>query len=367
MTQISKIFLTNFRNFAGKKIEFSGGLNLLLGKNGVGKTNALEALTVLGRGASLRGDNFEMMISEGEKNFTLRAEISQHEFIENIAVSFDLEKKKKIFHVNNEPLSSKRQDDVKNHLVNFVFLTPQIEQLFISGKSQRRDYLDKIVADINFSHISQINNYQKLLRERLLILQKYRGAKGAEKWLDIVENQIAETGTAIAFSRIEAVDFFNKAIASFSTNFPKTKLQIIGELEEKVASENAVKIEEFYRQKLQENRKIDFENFKTNFGIHRCDFDAIFLDKQMSALRSSTGEQKAIMISITLARAKISSAYKNQPTILIFDEVVSHLDEGRKNNLFEEILQSGLQSFSSATSRDLIPGEFLQKGAIIEF
>ncbi len=367
MTQISKISLTNFRNFSAKKIDFLPGLNLLIGQNGVGKTNALEAMTVLGRNASLRGDNFEMMIGHEGKNFVLRSEILGHEFIENIAVSFDLEKKKKFFHVNDEPLSSKRQEDVKNHLINFVFLTPQIEQLFISGKSQRRDYLDKIVADINFSHTSQINNYQKLLRERLLILQKYRGSKGAEKWLDIVENQIAETGTAIAFSRIEAVEFFNKAIASFSSNFPKTKLQIIGELEEKTLSENAVKIEEFYRERLRENRKVDFESFKTNFGIHRCDFDAIFLDKQMSALRSSTGEQKAIMISITLARAKISSSYKNQPTILIFDEVVSHLDEGRKNHLFEEILQSGLQSFCSATSRDLIPNSFLQKGVAVEF
>lgn len=366
MTQISKISLTNFRNFEAQKIEFSDGLNFLVGQNGVGKTNVLEALTVLGRNASLRGDNFEMMIGELKKNFVLRGEILGHEFIENIAVSFDLEKKKKLFHVNGEPLGSKRQEDVKNHLINFVFLTPQIEQLFISGKSQRRDYLDKIVADINFSHIAQINNYQKLLRERLLILQKYRGAKSAEKWVDVIENQIAEIGTAIAFSRIEAVEFFNKAIASFSSNFPKTKLQIIGELEEKTLSENAVKIEEFYLQKLRENRGLDLENFKTNFGIHRCDFDAIFLDKKMSALRSSTGEQKAIMISITLARAKISASYKNQPTILIFDEVASHLDERRKNYLFEEILQSGLQSFFSATSRDLIPSSFLQKGMVVE-
>jgi len=358
MAQISKISLTNFRNFPAKKIEFSFALNLLVGENGVGKTNILEALTLLGRNASLRGDNFDAMIAEGEKNFVLRAEIIDHEFIENIAVNFDLEKKKKLFYINDEPLSSKRQDDVKNYLINFIFLTPQIEQLFISGKSERRDYLDKIVSDINLDHQSRINNYQKLLRERLVILQKYRNQKGGEKWLDAIENQIVELGVAIASSRLEAIDFFNKAIASFASNFPKTQLRVSGEIEEMLPTQSAVQIEEFYRAQLQKNRQIDGESFKTNFGIHRCDFDALFIDKKMSALRSSTGEQKAIMISITLARAKISAAYKNQPTILIFDEVVSHLDEGRKENLFAEIAATNLQSFFSATSPDLIPQKF---------
>lgn len=361
MAQISKITLSNFRNFSTKKITFPSKLNLLVGQNGVGKTNVLESLTLLGRNASLRGDNFDEMIATNEKNFVIRAEISEHEFIENVVVSFDLEKKKKLFHVNDEPLGSKRQDDVKNHLINFIFLTPEIEQLFISGKSQRRDYLDKIVSDINLDHQSRINNYQKLLRERLLILQKYRGQKGGDKWLDAIENQIVELGVAIASARLEAIDFFNKAIASFSSNFPKTQLRAIGEIEELLPKQSAVQLEGFYLEQLVKNRHLDAESFKTSFGIHRCDFDALFIDKNMSALRSSTGEQKAIMISITLARAKISSAYKNQPTILIFDEVVSHLDSGRRENLFAEIEATNLQSFFSATSEDQLPREFVEK------
>ena len=361
MTEISKITLTNFRNFAAKKIEFPSRLNLFVGQNGAGKTNILEALTLLGRNTSLRGCDFDEMIKMNEKNFVLRAEISNHDFIETIAVAFDLEKKKKIFHINDEPLSGKRQDDVKNHLINFIFLTPQIEQLFISGKSQRRDYLDKIVSDINLDHSSRINSYQKLLRERLIILQKYRNQKSGEKWLSAIENQIVELGVAIASARMEAVDFFNKAIASFASNFPKTELRVIGEIEEKVLTQSAVQLEEFYQNKLQENRQLDAENFKTNFGVHRCDFDAMFVDKKMSALLSSTGEQKAIMISITLARAKISAAYRNQATALVFDEVVSHLDEKRKEHLFEEIAATNLQSFFSATSADLVP-QALQLG-----
>lgn len=365
MLQISKIFLTNFRNFLSKKIEFSAPFILFTGANGLGKTNILEALSLLGRNSSLRGCSFEEMIfdnpltQEKKQEFTLYAEILNHQFIEKIAVSFDSLQKKKSFYINGEAMNSKRQTDVKNHLINFVYLTPQLEQLFILGKSERRDYLDKIVSDLDFEHSSRINSYQKLLKERLLILQKYRDQNSAAKWLDIVEANIAELGVAIASARIEAVDFFNKAIASFSSNFPKPRLQVIGDVEQELIKQSAMKLEKFYQEKLAQNRQLDLASFRTEFGVHRSDFDAIFSDKKTSALRSSTGEQKATMIGITLARAKISANYKNQPTILIFDEVVSHLDDKRKSDLFAEIKAANLQSFFSATGADLIPQEYL--------
>lgn len=357
MIQIQKLLLTNFRNFSSRKVDFDSAAVLLVGSNGVGKTNILEALTLIGRSAALRSADFDEMIKVGEKNFTIFAEISGHDFIEKLAVNFDSAQKKKSLLINGEPFSSKRQSDIKNHLINFVFLTPQLEQLFISGKSERRDYLDKIVSDIDSEHVSRINHYQKLLKERLIILQKHRD----EKWLKVIEEKIVELGVSIAAARIEAIDFFNRAIASFSSNFPKTKLCVIGEVEEMIAKQSAAQIEEIYKVKMRENRERDSVSFKTEFGVHRADFDAIFLSKNVSAKISSTGEQKAIMLGITLARARISSAYKNQPTILIFDEVVSHLDEERRRNLFDEISAANLQAFFSATSADLIPLQSAQE------
>jgi DNA replication and repair protein RecF len=356
MIQITKLLLTNFRNFSSRKIEFNSSSILFAGANGVGKTNILESLTILGRSANLRSSDFEEMIKIGEQNFVIYAEISGHEFIEKTAVSFDSNQKKKTFIINGEPLNSKRQGDLKNHLINFVFLTPQLEQLFISGKSERRDYLDKIVSDLDLEHGSRINHYQKLLKERLLVLQRHRD----EKWLKVIEEKIVELGVSIAAARIEAVDFFNKAIASFSSNFPQTKLCVIGEVEEMITKQSAAQLEEFYKIKLKENRERDLISFKTEFGVHRADFDAIFLAKNISAKLSSTGEQKAIMLGITLARARISSSYKNQPTILIFDEVVSHLDSERRKHLFEEIAAANLQAFFSATSADLVPAQSAQ-------
>lgn len=325
----------------------------------MGKTNILESLTLLGRSAPLRNSDFEQMIRDDSMNqqqqFGIFSEILDHDAIDNVGISFDLLKKKKLLLINHEAFSSRKQSDIKNQLINFICLTPQIESLFISGKSNRRDYLDKIVLDIDPSHQARIGNYQKLLKERLIILQKYKLAPQNNKWLDIIENQIVELGMAIASARIEAVDFFNKAINSFYSNFPKTTLKVIGDVERGVMKQSAVMLEEIYKEQLKNNRKFDADSFKTNFGVHRSDFDAIFVEKDALATRSSTGEQKAIMLSITLARAKISAIYKNQPTILIFDEVVSHLDENRKDNLFKEIKEVGLQSFFSATSQELVP------------
>jgi DNA replication and repair protein RecF len=359
---VKKIVLNDFRNFREKKLLFCHQLILLFGNNGVGKTNILEALTLFGKNHNLRNSSIEEMVANDRSRFSLYFELENHQFIENAGIAFDKSNKKKQTQINGEIISSKKLSDFKNYLPNFIWLTPQLDSLFISGKQDRRQYLDRIVCDIDHEHIDRINSYQKLLKERLAIIQKYNSPSNANKWLDIVENKIVELGIIIATARVETLDFFNKAITSFNSNFPKTKLEVIGDIESKIlTAENhrAIQIEEYYRQKLEQNRHLDSVSFKTNFGIHRSDFMAIFLDKNLPANLCSTGEQKAILISLTLARAKISSIYKKHPTILIFDEIASHLDHQRKQDLLLEIKDSSLQCFFSATSKDLIPKQDL--------
>lgn len=357
---VNKLVLKNFRNFETQKLIFDQSIILFTGKNGSGKTNLLESLSLLGRGQSLRNAEFEEMLNNQSQQFTIFAELSNNDYIENIAISFEQNTKKKNLEINGQTLSNKRQD-LKNYLPNFIFLTPALEQLFISGKSNRRDYLDRIVSDIDLLHQTRLNDYQKLLKERLAILQKYQLQNSANKWLEAIEAKIVESGIAIASARIEALEFFNRAIKTFNSNFPQTTLRVVGEIENIVMKQSSLQIENFYHQKLVENRQIDLQSFKTNFGIHRGDFLAIFDKKNICATKSSTGEQKTIMTAITIARAKISAQYRNQSTILIFDEIVSHLDDKRKVDLLEEIKDTGLQSFFSATDLELIPETFKTK------
>lgn len=363
---ITKIILNNFRNFSEKKITFSKPLILFSGANGVGKTNILEAITVLGKTTNLRNSSFEEMLNNNEnnQNFSLYIELKNHDLIDNLAFLFSKNSKKKNWRINSENLSAKKFNEIKKHLVNFVYLTPKIETLFVSGKQDRREFLDKIVCDLDFEHIERLNSYQKLLKERLLILQKYQLNKNGEKWLEIVENKIVELGVAIATARVEALQFFNQAILSFNSNFPKTRLEVIGQIEEKVNKISALELEKFYQENLEKYRQTDLASFRSNFGVHKSDFSAIFLEKNMRVDLCSTGEQKSILISLALARAKISAIYKKQPTILIFDEIVSHLDEKRRENLFAEIAQSSLQCFFSAVSQDLIPQKFFDDNLV---
>lgn len=358
---INKLVLNNFRNFENRKFEFKNNHVLFTGKNGSGKTNILESLSAIGRNSNLRGADFEEMLKISQSQFSIFCEITNHDYINNISINFDLKSKKKNLLVNGENTGNKRQSDLKSYLPNFICLTPQLEQLFISGKSSRRDYFDRIVSDLDLSHQNRINDYQKLLKERLLILKKYQQQNHAKKWLDGIENKIVETGIAIASGRIESIEFFNKAINTFNSNFPKTELQIFGEIENLVMKQSSIQIEEYYHQKLIENREQDCLNFKTNFGVHRCDFNAIFCEKNIPATQSSTGEQKAIMIAITIARAKISSQYRNQSTFIILDEIVSHLDDQRKKNLLSEIDDTNLQTFYSATNLSLLPSQLIDK------
>lgn len=336
---------------------------LFFGNNGVGKTNILEALSLLGKNPSLRNASLEEMVKNDQPRFSIYLELKNHQFIENTGISFDKINKKKQIQINGEIIGPRKLADFKSYLPNFIWLTPELDSLFISGKQIRRDYLDQIVCDIDNNHLERINAYQKLLKERLAIMQKYHSSNNASKWLNIVENKIVELGIAIATARIETLDFFNKAIISFNSKFPKARLEVIGDIESKILNnhhQSLIQIEEYYLQKLEQNRHLDSISFKTNFGVHRSDFMAIFLDKNLAANLSSTGEQKSILISLTLARAKISAIYKKQPTVLIFDEIASHLDRQKKQDLLLEIQDSSLQCFFSATSSNLVPKENLE-------
>lgn len=331
----------------------------------------LEAMILLGNGFinnhSLLSASYEEMIRNNEirsdshselgndeqcSSFSVFSEIDGLETIETIAVRYQDEKK--IFAINDQELK-KIPAELKSKIINFIWLTPTLELLFLGPKNNRRDYLDKIVSGFDIEHPAHLRKYQKLQRERLLILEK----NSDPSWLNIVEQQLAEIGTRIALARAEAVELFNKAIDSFSSAFPKVKLKIEGEFESEIKRESsAIVLEEIYKRTLVASRDRDSKTFRTSFGIHRSDLNATLVHKNCAASLASTGEQKLIMISVTLACAKLSAVYKNRPTILVFDEALSHLDAANRMLLLQEIAATNLQTFFTLASEELIPTQF---------
>jgi DNA replication and repair protein RecF len=177
---------------------------------------------------------------------------------------------------------------------------------------------------------------------------------GDQKWLDVIERQIAEIGVAIAISRNEAIQYLNKAILEIQSSFIKTKVKIIGEIEREAQNKTSIQLEEFFLHKLNNNRNLDAKSKRNLFGVHRSDFTANLLSKNnLSANLCSTGEQKSILIALTIARARINNFFKLPKAIMLLDEVVSHLDEKNKIELFKELKNINVQSFLTGTGEEI--------------
>lgn len=336
---VSKLQLTNFRNYQFIDLSFSSNLVTIFGKNGVGKTNILEAISLLTKGNGMRGSEFSDMINNkfGASGFTIYGQIEHHPYLKDVGTSYQKDINKRTFQIDNK---------LSKIYPTIIWLTPGMDGIFLAGKTIRRKFLDKIVCDIDFAHNSRINSYDKLIRERINLLEKYGNN---DKWLSIVEQKIAELGVAIAIARNQMAEYLNQSILLGKSNFIKTKIKIIGELEEMASTQKAILIEEIFVQKLKENRAIDLRNGRTSFGIHRSDFTAIMIDKDLEAKYCSTGEQKSMLIALTFARVRMANLLNLPSSILLLDEIVSHLDINRRSDLFAELNNFDTQCFLTGT------------------
>jgi DNA replication and repair protein RecF len=347
-TSLSLLKLSNFRNYTSKDFEFNTKITAISGKNGIGKTNILEAISLLNKGNGIKGAEFDEMINNSDvaNEFVIYGGFENHPDIENIGTSYNKSEGKRIFNINHRSLASNSSSKL---LPAFIWLTPQMDNLFCSSKTIRRKFLDKIVTDIDAGHNSRLNAYNHAVRERISLLNRF-GNK--ENWVDIIERKIAELGTAIASARNETVNYLNRAILLGENNFAKSEIKIIGEAEEWVQNYKAIEVEEKFVQKLKENRPLDAKANRTFFGVHRSDLTAIYLGKNIEAKFCSTGEQKSILIAITFARVRLFSMLNLPMAILLLDEIVSHLDDQRRKELMQEIFKLDCQSFLTATNKE---------------
>lgn len=359
---LSQLQLTNFRNYQTRIFDFPSQITAIYGLNGAGKTNILEAISLLSNNQNLsvglKGADFDEMTNNQftSDNFTIYSVFNNHPYVENIGISYNKTTNKKTLQINHQPTNRLTYKASQKILPAIIWLTPQMDNLFCSPKIIRRKFLDKIVADINIHHHSHLNAYNQAIKERINLLIRF--GINQEKWLNIVEQKIAELGSAIANARNETIKYLNQTIVKTNDNFIKTKIKIIGELEEMALKEKAIAVEEKFMQKLKENRAFDLKSGRTSFGVHRSDFSATLLNKEIEAKFCSTGEQKSILIAITFARIRIISLLNLPSAILLLDEIVSHLDNQKRGQLLQEITQLKCQSFLTATHQNFFSDLF---------
>jgi DNA replication and repair protein RecF len=350
MSFLFSLKLHNFRCYEEALLEgLSGGLIVLYGPNGAGKTNVLEAVSLLSPGRGLRSaKNMEMQCQTGEKAWAVSASI--HNGINEIKIGtgLDPQSEKRLVRIQGQPVKS--QSALADY-ISCVWLTPQMDRLFIDSSGHRRRFLDRLVFAFDPGHAGRASRYENALSQRSKLL---RDGRKEPVWLDGLEAQIAETGIAIAAARIEFVQRLQRACNAANTEyFPRANLKVTGSIEELLRNAPALEVEDMFKYQLRASREKDSLTGGAASGPHKSDLAVIYAEKDMPADQCSTGEQKALLIGIILAHAHLIKAERGSPPVLLLDEVAAHLDENRRAALYEILQSMGGQAWLTGTDEML--------------
>lgn len=349
---LARLMLTNFRNYAHAALELDGATVVLTGHNGAGKTNILEAVSVLGPGRGMRGVAFsDLARLSGDGSWAVAArgwfdgaEISLGTGLQCEAAATGGSRTVKI---GGETVSG---SGALGEYLQILWLTPAMDGLFTGPASERRRFLDRLVATFDDAHRTRAAHFERAMRQRNRLLEL---GERSEHYFVAIESQMAEIATAIAAARIEAIDRLAgliEANAASGSAFPHAILALEGRLEADLREGAAVDVEDEYARQLRAMRDRDRAAGRTLEGPHRSDLLVRHGPKDMPAHLSSTGEQKALLIGLILAHAKaVKEARSGLAPLLLLDEIAAHLDEQRRAALFEEIERLGAQAWLTGT------------------
>lgn len=353
-TRVRRLKLANFRNYASVALDFSPGLVVLTGENGAGKTNLLEALSLLSPGRGLRRAAYSEIAREGSTGgFAIHATIDGADGEVEIgtgaggAAGGEVDSRK--VRINGAPARS--ADDMLEWL-RVMWLTPSMDGLFTGPAGDRRRFLDRLVLTIDPAHGRRALDYEKAMRGRNRLLAEH---SRDETWLSAIETQMAETGVAIAAARQELVRLLAGMIGQAPDGgpFPQADIALSGSIEASVATLPATDAEEEFRARLATGRERDRAAGRTLDGPHRADLMVRHRPKDMPAELCSTGEQKALLVGLMLSHARLAGGLAGMAPILLLDEIAAHFDHRRRAALFAILEDLGSQVFMTGTEPEL--------------
>lgn len=351
MSYLSALKLTNFRCYDSTHLgSLASGLVVLYGANGAGKTNVLEAVSMLSPGRGLRGVKIHaMQKNDAGAPWAVAADVQTDVGIVKIGSGLDPVKDKRTVRINGE--TAKAQTALSDFL-SVIWLTPQMDGLFIEGASERRRFLDRLIFAFDPGHSGRVTRYENAMRQRSKLLQGDETPDPA--WLDSLEAQMAETGIALAAARLDFMERLQAACdTADDTYFPRARLRADGTVEVLLSKSPAVEVEDMLRYQLKESRGQDARTGGAASGPHKSDLQVTYAAKDMPAAHCSTGEQKALLIGLILAHAQLIKAERGAPPILLLDEVAAHLDESRRAALYDLLSTLGGQVWMTGTDKTL--------------
>jgi DNA replication and repair protein RecF len=351
---VTRLALTDFRNYRTARLELAAGPVVLTGANGAGKTNLLEAVSVLSPGRGLRNarladlDRRPANDDDAPGGWAVAATVETQRGPVRIGTGRDpAGGERRVVRIDGE---NARSQAALGEVIGVTWLTPQMDRLFVEGPSARRRFLDRLVLGLDPAHAARVSSYEHAMRERSRLMRPMdRGGPSDPVWLDALDETMAAQGVAVAAARREAVERLDEACAAAEGPFPRARLSLQGTIETWLDELPALAAEDRFRAALKDNRAADAASGGALVGPHRSDLAVTHAERGIAAEGMSTGEQKALLISIVLAHAKLQRQTRGEPPLLLLDEVAAHLDAARRDALFTTLLDLESQVWLTGT------------------
>src|SRR5690348_6265002 len=358
-SRIHRLSLTHFRNYRGASLRAQRDMVALVGPNGAGKTNCLEAISFLSPGRGLRRATLEDVAdNQGDGSWAVSAEVEGALGLATLGTGIEAPRGEasagRRCRIDRETVGSAAA--FGDHL-RMVWLTPSMDGLFMGPASERRRFFDRLVLAIDSEHSSRVSALERSLRSRNRLLEV---RNFDDHWCSAIERETAELAVAVAATRGQTAVRLAAMlrVRARASAFPSAEITLDGWMEHALLSEPATAVEDRYRAILRDNRVRDAAAGRTLDGPHLTDLEVVYAPKSMPARDASTGEQKALLIGLVLAHATLVAEMTGLVPLLLLDEVVAHLDPGRRKALFDELAQLGAQVWMTGAD----PAAFIDIG-----
>ena len=368
---LSRLKLDHFRNYQQADLAIHSGQLVILGDNGAGKTNLLEAVSLLAPGRGMRRAKTEHLAYRAS-GFDTSCDIADNDDADQLdwAVAATLENEDGNVQIGTGvPPSAKQgnrimrlegmtvsQADLGSHLT-VSWLTPQMDGIFLDSPAARRRFLDRLVIAFDPAHIGRMSRYEKALRQRAHLLTEQRGD---DSWFSALESVLAETAVAVTAARQSLIKALNQEASRGWFGFPGAELLLGGDTENWLSDMPALAVED---QLMLAARTARLNGDLAMPGPHASEFQALHLASQVPANRASTGQQKAMLIAVILAHARLQDRRLGRVPVMLFDDVAAHLDAKRRGAFFDAVQSLGGQCWYSGTD----DGQFKELSKTAQF
>lgn len=339
---IIRLGCRNFRSYKTLSLRFSEPFAVFVGENGAGKTNILEAVSLFSPGRGLR-----------------KAPSSDLNNIESLANSWNLDLEVRVdgysnflnTNAKNGRRSAKIDGAAAGSLAKFeqllwlLWVVPSMDGLFIGDSQNRRKFFDHLVSGFNANHKKHIRTVANLQKERLHVIMFRKD----ESWLKIIERKIAEESIIVTKNRMDFLKIMQQTFEDYPSDFLRCNMEITGDAENIFLNNNEENAEHMLMEALSRNRFSDSERQSTQVSIQKTFWRVTHEKTKIEAENCSTGEQKAFMISLILAAARIYRDCRGGVPILLLDDLMVHLDKANRRRLIDELFSIGVQAFFTGT------------------